>query len=109
MSSKDRGEDVAFFLYLVPIVASIIYGVYEWYTIAHTSAMPFLAYTIVAKSEYLFLVSLVAICLAIIIEVRSTSISQREGIVKDNSTRLQILAVAVLIVSFAASLSVAEL
>jgi len=108
MSSKDQGEDIAFLLYFVPIVVSIIYGVYEWYTVAHTSAMPFLAYAIVAKSQYLFLVSLVAICVAIIIEVRSTSIPLREGIVKDNSTRLQILAVAVLIVSFAASLSVAN-
>ena len=108
MSSKDQGEDIAFLLYFVPIVVSIIYGAYEWYTIAHTSAMPFLAYAIVAKSQYLFLVSLVAICIAIIIEVRSTGIPQREGIVKDNSTRLQILAVAVLIISLAASLSVAN-
>ena len=108
MSSKDQGEDIAFLLYFVPIVVSIIYGAYEWYTVAHTSAMPFLAYVIVAKNQYLFLVSLVAICLAIIIEVRSANIPQREGIVKDNSTRLQILAVAVLIVSFAASLSVAN-
>jgi hypothetical protein len=108
MSSNDRGEDIAFFLYLIPIVASVIYGVYEWYSIAHTSAMPFLAYAIVAKSQYLFLASLIAVCIAIIVEVRSANIPQREGIVKDNSTRLQILAVIVLIISLAAALSVAN-
>lgn len=108
MSSKDQGEDIAFFLYLFPIVASIIYGIYEWDSVAHTSTMPFLAYVIVAKSQYLFLVSLVAICLAIILEVRSANIPQREGIVKDNSIRLQILAVVVLIISLAAALSVED-
>jgi hypothetical protein len=108
MSSKDQGEDIAFFLYLLPIVASVIYGVYEWAAVAHTSAMPFLAYAIVAKSQYLFLLSLVAICLAIIIEVRSANLPEREGIVKDNSSRLQFLAIAVLIISFAASISVAN-
>ena len=106
MSSKERGEDMAFFLYLVPVVASIVYGVYEWYSIAHASTMPFLAYEIVAKSQYLFLLSLVAICLAIILEVRSASAAEREGIVKDNSGRLLLLAIAVLIISFAAALSV---
>ena len=108
MSSKDQGEDIAFFLYLLPIVASIVYGVYEWVAIAHTSSMPFLAYAIVAKSQYLFLVSLAAICVAIIVEVRSANLPLREGIVKDNSTRLQVLAVVVLIISFAAALSVAS-
>ena len=106
MSSKEMGEDIAFFLYLVPVVAGIIYGAYEWYTIAHTSTMPFLAYVIVAKSQYLFLLSLVAICLAIILEVRSANVPEREGIVKDNSGRLQLLAIAVLVISFAAALSV---
>jgi hypothetical protein len=108
MSSKDQGEDIAFFLYLVPIAAGIIYGVYEWSSVSHSSTLPLLAYLIVAKSQYLFLLSLVAICLAIILEVRSANFPEREAIVKDNSSRLQILAVVVLIISFAASLSVAD-
>ncbi|MGH2639923.1 MAG: hypothetical protein ACRDF4_11700, partial [Rhabdochlamydiaceae bacterium] len=67
MPSKDFGEDVSFFLYLVPIVASIIYGAYEWAAISHASTMPELAYLIVAKSQYLFLLSVVAICIGVIL------------------------------------------
>ena len=65
MSSKDFGEDAAFLLYLVPVVASIIYGIYEWVVTAKTSTMPSTAYLVVAKSPYLFLISIVAICVAL--------------------------------------------
>ncbi|MDG6906607.1 MAG: hypothetical protein JRN20_12565 [Nitrososphaerota archaeon] len=106
MLSKDQGEDIAFFLYLLPIVASIVYGIYEWYSIGRTSAMPYLAYAIVAKSQYLFLTSLIAICAAIIVEVRTTGLPQRDLIVGDNTSRLQILAIVVLVVSLAAAISV---
>ena len=106
MPSKDTGEDMAFFLYLVPIVASIVYGVYEWYSVARTASMPPLAYLVVAKSQYLFLISLVAVCLAIIFEVRSTNPQEREGVVRANSVRLQWLAVITMIISLAAALSV---
>ncbi len=108
MASKDQGEDIAFFLYLVPIVASIVYGIYAWDTTARTKTMPYLAYVIVAKSPYLFLLSLLAVCLAIIFEVRSVNLPERERIVKDNSYRLQWLAIIVLVISFAAALSVAD-
>jgi len=108
MPSKDFGEDVAFLLYLVPIVASIAYGIYEWATTASTSTMPPSAYLVVSKSPYLFLLSLVAICAAIVVEVRYTNAPERNGIIQDNARRLQILAVIVLIVSVAAALSTAN-
>jgi len=108
MSSKDFGEDAAFLLYLVPVVASIIYGVYEWVVTAKTSTMPSTAYLVVSKSPYLFLISVVAICLALILEVRSANLPERTGVVQANTTRLQILAVVVLIVSFLAALSTAS-
>ena len=105
MASKDFGEDAAFLLYLVPVVVSIIYGAVDWASTAKTSTMPPAAYLDVAKSPYLFLVSLVAICLAVILEVRSTSATDRNGIVQANIFRMQILAVVVLIISFLASIS----
>lgn len=108
MISKDTGEDVAFFLYLLPVVASVVFGVYEWSILPHTSAMPLLAYIIVVKSQYLFLLSLVAVCLAIIVEVRSASITEREALVKANSYRLLWLAIVILIVSLASSISAGE-
>ena len=105
MSSKDFGEDAAFLLYLVPIVVSIIYGIVDWAETAKSSTMPPAAYLDVSKSPYLFLVALVAICLAVILEVRAASSPERNGIIQENITRMQILAVVVLIVSFFASVS----
>ena len=107
MSSKDFGEDAAFLLYLVPVVASIIYGSVEWAITAKTSTMPPTAYLIVAKSPYLFLISVVAICLALILEVRSAKQSDRSNVIQANTNRLQILAVVVLIISFLAAWSTA--
>ncbi len=105
MSSKDFGEDAAFLLYLVPVVLSIIYGAVDWAETAKSSTMPASSYLDVSKSPYLFLISLVAICLAVILEVRASSLPDRNGIVQANISRMQILAVIVLIISFIASIS----
>ncbi len=96
MPSKDTGEDVAFLLYLVPVVLGIIYGAYEIATAATAAS----GYLIVSKSPYLFLISVAAVCFAVIVEVRSTNVPERNGVIQANTSRLQILAVVVLIVSF---------
>jgi hypothetical protein len=105
MSSKDFGEDSAFILYLAPVVVAIIYGAVVWAQTAKSSTMPPTAYLIVSKSPYLFLGALIAVCLAIIFEVRSVNVPERTGIVQANTTRLQILAIIVLVVSFLAAIS----
>ncbi len=109
MVSKSFGEDIAFFLYLVPIVAGIVYGVYEWYEFGpHSISMPGYAYVVVSKSPYLFLGSLVAICVGFLIELRSTPVNERTTIVSANTTRMQILAIIVLLFSLAAAISSAN-
>jgi len=109
MSSSDLGEDAAFLLYLVPVVAAIVYGAIDWATTSGaTSSMPQTAYLDVSKSPYLFLLSTIAICLAIILEVRSAAIPERIGIIQANTSRLQILAVIVLIISLVAAISAAS-
>jgi hypothetical protein len=105
MPSKDFGEDAAFLLYLLPVVASIAYGIYEWAVTSSTSTMPPGAYLIVSKSPYLFLLALISICAAIALELRYSNPPERNKIVEDNTRRLQILAIVVLIVSFLAALS----
>ncbi len=107
MNSKDLAEDGAFFLYLGPLIAAIAYAAYEWYTLDRTSySMPQLAYLIVSKSQYLFLLSVVLVCLGIIVDVRGANRPERESVVSANSTRLQILGISTLVISFAAALSV---
>lgn len=105
MPSKDFGEDASFLLYLLPIVLAIIYGAYVWATTSATSTMPPDAYLIVAKSPYLFLISLIAVCFAIIIEVKYSNSPDRNGVVQANTSRLQKLAVGVLVLSFLAAIS----
>lgn len=108
LDSKELGEDAAFFLYLAPIVAAVAYGVYEWYHFGPKSySMPALAYVVVSKDPYLFLGSIAAICLGFILEVRATPFGERNNIVSANATRMQLLAVVVLILSFAAAISAA--
>jgi hypothetical protein len=109
LARKDTGEDISFFLYFAPIVASIIYGAYEWAIIdVKSHAFPSRAYLIVSKDPYLFLFSLVVICLAIIVELNFADPQSRSGIIAANTRRLQILAVMVLIVSYAAAISAAH-
>lgn len=106
ISTDDRGEDAAFFLYLVPVIASVIYGVYEWYHFGPKSySMPGLAYVVVSKDPYLFLGSLAAVCLGFILELRGAPMGGRANIVSANASRMQFLAIAVLIISFAAGIS----
>jgi len=109
MALKDLGEDASFLLYLLPIIASIVYGAYEWYTIAHEStAMPGLAFLIVSKSPYLYLISISAICVGLIVDVASSLRQHREGILSAHAVRMQILSVIVLIIALAAAVSVAN-
>ncbi len=101
MNPKELGEDVAFFLYLVPIIAGIVYFAYEWYATAQAySNYLGLAYLIVTKSPYLFIVSIVAVCVAVIAEVRTSDPANRESIIHANTSRLLTLAIVVLIASF---------
>ncbi len=109
MASRDLAEDISFFLYMAPIIAAIVYGAYEWNVIGHgSSTMPGVAYLIVSKSPYLYLFSIIAICAALLVDVRGAPVQERESLVVSNATRLQILSIIVLIVSFAAALSSAS-
>lgn len=108
MASRDTVEDVSFFLYLVPLVAGIVYGAYEWAIMPHSFAMPGLAYLIVAKSPYLFLLSVIAVGTALLFEVRGTPLLERNQVIQSNSMRMQILAISILILSYLAAVSVAN-
>jgi hypothetical protein len=107
MASRDIAEDVSFLLYLVPLVAGIVYGAYEWAILPHSYDMPGLAYLIVSKSPYLFLISVIAVGVALLFEVRGTPVLERSRIIQSNSTRMQILAISVLVLSYLAAVSVA--
>jgi hypothetical protein len=109
MPARDIAEDASFLLYFVPIVVSIVYGAYEWSVVSHTSStMPVLSYLVVSKSPILYIVSIVAVCAALIIDVSSTPSAERTVVMSANASRMQILSVVVLLVSLAGALSVAN-
>jgi hypothetical protein len=70
--------------------------------------MPGFAYVVVSKSPYLFLGSLAAVCFGFIFELRSTATNDRAAIVSANTTRMQVLAIIVLVISLAAAISSAN-
>lgn len=100
MNTKELGEDISFFLYLVPVIAGIAYFAYEWYAVQAPSGRFGLAYLVVSKSPYLFVLAIVSVCVAVMIEVRTAEASGREPIIQANSFRLLMLALVVLIASF---------
>jgi hypothetical protein len=108
LNKKEVAEDVTFFLYLAPIVASIVYGAYEWFVIDRASHdFPRVAYLIVARDPYLFVFSVATICAGLAIEATAASSNEVTSTISANSTRMIGLAVVVLIVSFAGALSAA--
>jgi len=107
LNRRDLFEDSSFFLYIAPIVVAIAYGIYEWNELGKGSGtMPQLAYFIVTKSPYLFLVSIVLICVAIMLDVQGANPAERDKVITANSIRLIYLAIAVIIVSFLAAINV---
>jgi hypothetical protein len=111
LKNEDIAEDVPFLLYLFPTLASIVYGILEWYVIGggfKSWSMPVNAFITVSKSQYLFLGSISAILIAIYVEVRLSGKERAFKIITDNSRRLEWLALITLVISFAASESVAS-
>jgi hypothetical protein len=106
--TAESAEDAAFLLYLAPVIAAIVYGVIEWVRFGpRSTSMPGVAYVVVSKDPFLFLGAIICVCAGFIIELRATAVDHRQSIISMNSTRMQILAISVLIISFAAGISAA--
>jgi len=86
-------ENISFVLYLVPLIASTVYALSLWVPEGLSSNLPETIYLSVTKDPYLFLIGLLAICSAILIEVYGSSKESRLNRIKDNSRQLQVLAV----------------
>lgn len=94
MSSKGYMEEVPTILYLVPFLASGVYGIYLWAANGVSALLPSTVYLAVTRDPYVFIVSSVAAMLGMVVEVGSAEAADRQAKVKSAAGTLQSIAVA---------------
>jgi hypothetical protein len=99
LQRAETTENISFILYLVPLISSTIYAISLWTSEGLSSTLPETVYLSVTKDPYLFLISFLAICCAVLIEVFGSSKESRLSRIETNSKQIQILAV----ISFSAA------
>lgn len=97
MSSKERVQDAAFLLFLVPFAVSVIYAIYLWALSGISATLPQPVFLQVAESPYVFLVGFLAVVLGATIDVVSEEVPKRKQKLVEESGRLQVLAVVALV------------
>jgi hypothetical protein len=86
-------------LYLVPFIASGIYGLYLWIQNGLSSVLPTNAYLGVTRDPYVFIIGSLAVFLAVVLDVSSVDVARRGMKIKSISDDLQSLALACLVLS----------
>ncbi len=99
LQKAETTENISFILYLVPLISSTIYAISLWASEGLSLTLPETVYLSVTKDPYLFLISFLAICCAVLIEVFGSSKESRLSRIETNSKQIQILAV----ISFSAA------
>ena len=97
MSSSGRYGDLSAILYLVPFIASGVYGLYAWAQVGLSPVLPSSVYLTVTRDPYLFMVGSVAVMLAIVLDMIDTEPAHRRARLSSLGGTLQSLAVASLV------------
>lgn len=95
----DELGDLAFFLYLTPFIATFLYTMYLWVQNGISPVLPQLVFLEVTQSPYLFLVGVVAVTLAGVLDVRDENPASRRAAVQRLSQRLQAIALACIVLA----------
>jgi hypothetical protein len=99
MSSKGFSEDVPFVLYLVPFLATAVYGLYLWAKSGVSLFLPTTVYLTVTRDPYLFMIGSFAVLLGVILDVGSGDQASRPLRMKSVGNLLQSIALASLVLS----------
>ena len=97
MSTRGRAEDFSTILYLVPFIASGVYGLVLWVQNGVSLTLPTSVYLTVTRDPYLFMLGSLSIMLGIIIEVNGTDSGTRPAKLVSLGNTLQSIAAASLI------------
>lgn len=73
MMKKDSVEDAAFILYIIPILLNGVYGLWNWVAGGVDLAALQQVYTQLTREPVIFLVGLVAVCVAVVLDARYLS------------------------------------
>lgn len=97
MATRGYAEDVSTLLFLVPFLASGIYGLVLWVQSGISVILPSSVYLTVTRDPVLFIIGSLSIMLGIMIEVNSADSSTRQAKLATLGNNLQSIAIASLI------------
>jgi hypothetical protein len=92
MEKIELVEDVSFLLYMVPIVLNGIYALFLWFPQGIGFALPSEVYLKVTKDPVIFLVGFSVICIALLLETKTSPENMRVEKVEQNISRMRLLA-----------------
>jgi hypothetical protein len=99
MSSSDFRGDAAALLYLVPFLASAVYGGYLWARGGLSALLPNAVYLAVARDPYVFLVGSFAVMVGAALDISSADSASRQAKARSTGSILQSIAVASIILA----------
>ena len=97
MNLRGRSEDLSTLLYLVPFIASGVYGLVLWAEAGLSLTLPASVYLTVTRDPIVFIIGSLAVMLGIIIEIDGTEPSARPAKLVSLGSTLQSIAVASLV------------
>lgn len=97
MSRSGSAGDVSALLYLVPFIASGVYGLLLWLQTGISATLPSSVYLTVTRDPILFAVGTLAVLGGVILDVRAAPIQERPALLSSLSNTLQSIAAASLI------------
>lgn len=97
MSTSGRYGDVSAVLYLVPFLASGVYGIYLWFQAGLSYYLPSSVYLSVTRDPYVFMLGSFAIMAGVVLDLRGVDEAQRKAKLTSLGGTLQSIAIASLI------------
>jgi len=97
MAARGYAEDVSTLLFLVPFLASGIYGLVLWVQAGISPILPTSVYLTVTRDPILFIIGTLSIMLGVMIEVNSADPSTRQAKLASLGNNLQSIAIASLV------------
>jgi hypothetical protein len=104
MSGRSRHEDVSTILFLVPFLASGLYGLYLWVESGVSLTLPSTVYLTVTRDPTVFVAGTFAVFLGLIMDVAGVDPSARLARLQSESGFLQKLAAASFVLSIVMAL-----
>jgi hypothetical protein len=104
MSKGTASGNIVPLLYLVPFIASGVYGLYLWIQNGLTSFLPTTVYLGVTRDPYVFVIGSLAVLLGVVLDVSSSDTNTRGIKIKSVSESLQSLALVCIVLSLIGAL-----